>query len=187
MTDRAPSPTFQHFGAGPATEGIVDTVIAKLYVDTHSDVIDNPFYSAERFTERIRGYMRSPKFECVVASVENVPVGLALGYGLSERGARWWEGLTTPVEPGFTDEDGTRTFALCELMVHPDWQGQGIAHAVHDELLHNRPEQRAALLVRENNESAQRAYARWGWKRIGKLRPYPDSPHYDALVLDLAD
>jgi predicted GNAT family acetyltransferase len=82
-------------------------------------------------------------------------------------------------------EDGTRTFALCELMTHPDWQGKGVAHAVHDELLSRRPERRATLLVRQDNETARQAYFRWGWRQIGKLRPYPDAPHYDALMLDL--
>jgi ribosomal protein S18 acetylase RimI-like enzyme len=40
-------------------------------------------------------------------------------------------------------ETGDRTFALCELMVHPEWQHRGIAHALNDELLGHRPEDRA--------------------------------------------
>jgi hypothetical protein len=40
------------------------------------------------------------------------------------------------------------------------------------------------LLVSEDNIPA-RPYAKWGWRKIGKLQPFPDSPHYDALVLDL--
>jgi ribosomal protein S18 acetylase RimI-like enzyme len=175
--------TFTHHRAGTA-EQIIDSVITKLYIDTHADVIDDPFYSAERFVQRIRGYMRAPGFELVTGSVDDMPVGLALGYALPEN-ARWWAGLTTPAEPGFTTEDGTRTFGLCELMVHPNWQARGIAHAIHDELFTNRPEQRASLLVRSNNTSAQRAYAKWGWQHAGKLQPFPDSPHYDVLVLDL--
>ena len=35
-----------------------------------------------------------------------------------------------PAEPGFTDETGTRTFALCELMITPAWQARGVAHAL---------------------------------------------------------
>ena len=108
-----------------------------------------------------------------------------LGFTLS-RGARWWQGLTTPVDPEAIAEDGSRTFALCEIMTHPEWQGRGIAHEVHDELLHQRPERRATLLVREDNEAARLAYFKWGWRQVGKLRPYPDSPHYDALILDLS-
>jgi ribosomal protein S18 acetylase RimI-like enzyme len=98
----------------------------------------------------------------VVAEVEGFPRGLALGYTLPDR-----------------------TFGLCELIVHPDWQRRGIGHALHDELLGHRPEARATLLVSEDNSAARRAYAKWGWRKIGKLQPFPDSPNYDALVLDL--
>lgn len=111
-------------------------------------------------------------------------MGQAFGYTLPP-GARWWQGLTTPVPEGFTDESGQRTFALNELMVVPEWQGQGVAHALHDELLRGRSEERATLLVREDNTSAQNAYARWGWSKIGKLRPYPDAPHFDSLIIEL--
>ncbi len=57
-------------------------------------------------------------------------------------------------------ETGDRTFALCELMVHPDRQSRGIGHALHEELLGHRPEERATLLVAEDNTQAQRAYAK---------------------------
>jgi ribosomal protein S18 acetylase RimI-like enzyme len=70
-------------------------------------------------------------------------------------------------------------------MVHPDWQRRGIARLLHDDLLHDRPEERATLLVEEESTAAQRAYSSWGWRKLGKLRPYPDAPHYDALILPL--
>jgi GNAT superfamily N-acetyltransferase len=84
----------------------------------------------------------------VIAYVDDRPVGQAFGYALPPN-ARWWQGLSTPVPEGFTEETGTRTFALNELMVVPEWQGRGVAHALHDELLGSRKEQRATLLVRE--------------------------------------
>jgi ribosomal protein S18 acetylase RimI-like enzyme len=167
-----------------STEQILDGVIASLYEASHADVITNPFYSSGRFIERVRGYMKAPGFEIVIACIEDVPVGQAFGYALPAA-ARWWEGLTTPVPEGFTTETGDRTFAFNELMVVPQWQGKGVAHALHDELLRGRGEERATLLVREDNTSAQSAYVRWGWQKIGKLRPYPDAPHFDAMVLPL--
>ncbi|WP_028936517.1 GNAT family N-acetyltransferase [Pseudonocardia spinosispora] len=175
---------FTHFGREGVEVG--EELITRLYVITHGDVIGNPFYSADRFVERVHGYARSPGFELVIGAVEGDPVGLALGYSLPTN-AKWWNGLTTPVDPDFIAEDGTRTFGLCEIMTHPGWQGRGIAHQVHDELLYKRPERRATLLVREENETARAAYFKWGWRQIGKLRPFPDAPHYDALVLDLAE
>lgn len=175
--------TFRHVAGGSAGE-ILDSVVAPVYEASHSDVTDNPFYSTGRFVERVRGYLRAPGFELVAAYDGDIPIGLAFGYALPVN-ARWWEGLTTPAEEGFTDETGDRTFALNELMVVPDQQGRGVAHAMHDDLLGGRSEERATLLVREDNVSAQQAYARWGWQKVGKLRPYPDSPHFDAMILPL--
>lgn len=175
--------SFTHHDAASAA-GIFDSVIIPVYEASHADVISNPFYSTERFAERVRGYMRAPGFELVAAYADGHPIGQAFGYTL-QPGARWWNGLTTPVPDGFTEETGHRTFALNELMVAPEWQRRGIAHALHDELLSERTEERATLLVRADNESAQTAYARWGWQKVAKLRPFPDSPHFDALILPL--
>lgn len=175
--------TFTHHD-GESVRSVLDAVVLPLYEASHTEVIQDPFYSAERFATRVRGYTTSPGFEMVVAEIGGEAAGQAFGYALPA-GARWWRGLTTPVDPEMVTETGSRTFALCELMVHPDWQRRGVARSLHDELLHHRPEARATLLVREENLAAQRAYAKWGWRRLGKVRPYPDSPHYDALVLPL--
>lgn len=175
--------TFSHHDAS-TTEPILESVIGPVYEASHADVIGDPFYSADRFIERVRGYVKAPGFELVAAHDDGAAIGLAFGYALPAT-ARWWQGLTTPVPDGFTDETGRRTFALNELMVVPQWQGRGVAHALHDELLRHRSEERATLLVRENNAAAQTAYARWGWKKIGKLQPYPDAPNFDAMILPL--
>jgi ribosomal protein S18 acetylase RimI-like enzyme len=175
--------SFTHNDSGQA-ERIIDTVVVPLYEATHADVIDNPFYSAERFAERVRGYMRAPGFEIVVADIEGRPVGQAFGYTLPQK-PRWWDGLTTLVSPELITETGNRTFALCELMVHPEFQRHGIARSLHDELLYKRAEERATLLVRADNTAAQSAYAKWGWTKMATLRPYPDAPNYDALILAL--
>lgn len=174
---------FSHHDAS-TTDSILNTVIGRVYEASHADVIADPFYSTERFIERVRGYIQAPGFALVAAYADSTAIGLAFGYVLPAN-ARWWNGLTTPAPEDLTDETGHRTFALNELMVTPEWQGRGVAHALHDELLGSRGEERATLLVRENNTAAQTAYARWGWQTIGKLRPYPDSPHFDAMVLPL--
>jgi ribosomal protein S18 acetylase RimI-like enzyme len=174
---------FKHLGG----EGLKDHegLITDLYAATYRDELDEPFQSVERFMDRVRAYAKAPRFELVLGSIGDELVGLALGYPLPP-GARWWSGLTTPVDPQLIEEDGSRTFALCELMVHPDLQGKGVGHQLHDELLLERPERRATLLVDGDNDAARRAYERWGWRQIGKIRPsWPDAPQYDALILDL--
>jgi predicted GNAT family acetyltransferase len=72
-------------------------------------------------------------------------------------------------------------------MIHPAWRGRGYSHTLHDELLANRPEQRATLLVRPDNEPARSAYLRWGWTLIGTIQPFPDSPVFDALTRPIGD
>jgi ribosomal protein S18 acetylase RimI-like enzyme len=183
MTQPDEEITYTRHDAASAGE-LFDSVIVPVYEASHADMISNPFYSADRFADRVRGYMKAPGFGLVAARADGRPVGQAFGYTL-QPGARWWSGLTTPVPDGFTDETGHRTFALNELMVDPRWQRRGIAHALHNELLRGRPEERATLLVRADNESAQTAYARWGWAKVAKLKPFPDSPLFDALILPL--
>lgn len=175
---------FEHYGRDQLDANT--DAISILYEASHQDVADKSFYDLDRFIERIRSYSKAPRFEFVIGRVGDEPVGLALGYALPVS-ARWWAALTTPIDPELIEEDGTRTFALCELMTHPDWQGKGVGHQLHDEILHNRSEQRGTLLVREDNQTARRAYEKWGWRQVGKIQPgWPDAPHFDALLLDLA-
>jgi ribosomal protein S18 acetylase RimI-like enzyme len=175
--------TIKHYGQHEADD-VLD-IITGLYTASHADVIEaDSFLSVDRFHTRLTGYRRSPGFELVIAYAGE-PLGLAFGYPLP-REAAWWDGLITSVDPELIAETGTRTFALNEIMVHPGYQGEGVAHALHAELMAHRPEQRATLLVRRDNEAAQAAYARWGYTSIGRLQPFPDAPVYDALVLDLS-
>ena len=143
------------------------------------------FYGADRFVERLRSHAKAPRFELVVASIGRRDIGQAYGYALP-KDARWWKFLTTPLAREFIEEDGHRTFAFCELMVHPDMQGKGVARGLHDHMLMARSESRATLLVREDNLAAQNAYSKWGWRKVGKLQPSVDSPNFDVLILDLA-
>jgi len=161
--------------------GLVATVVVPLYEDVYADMLSNPFDSTERYAERVKGYMQRPTFAMTVAYADGKPVGQAFGSSLGS--SRWWDGLLATVPDGFTDEDGTRTFALNEIMVREQWRRQGIGRRLHDLLVRGRPEQRATLLVRQENTAAQAAYASWGWRKVGLLRPFPDAPEYDALVL----
>jgi ribosomal protein S18 acetylase RimI-like enzyme len=163
---------------------MAEAVIVPLYVVCNTDILGDPFYSPDRFRDRLAGYTRSPGFELVVARLNDDPVGQIFGYSLPPD-AGWWRGLTTPVPGGFTDEDGTRTFAVNEIMVHPGHRRRGVARALHDALLSARPERRATLLVAPDNAAAWSAYESWGWYEVGRLHPFPDAPHYHAMVIDL--
>ncbi|WP_119726295.1 GNAT family N-acetyltransferase [Thermomonospora amylolytica] len=162
-------------------------LVADIHRDAYADEIatGDPFASEEAFMERFDAYTGRDGFDLVIAYAGDEAVGQTWGWALPENTA-WWNGLESEPEPGFTREDGTRTFALSEIMVRRAWTGRGIAHALHDTLLRARPEQRATLLVRPDNTNAYNAYKRWGWRKVSRLRPgWPDAPLMDVLILDL--
>jgi GNAT superfamily N-acetyltransferase len=176
---------FRRYDAASASE--LRQVVADIYTGSYIDAIAHggPFHSVEAFMTRFDSYVRIEGFDLVAAYHQGKPVGQTWGWPLGAD-TKWWEGLLTETEPGFTDEDGTRTFALSEIMVREDLTGRGIAHALHDQLLAVRHESRATLLVEPDNTTAYRAYTRWGWQRVAQLRPaWPDAPIWDVLILPL--
>jgi GNAT superfamily N-acetyltransferase len=177
--------TLRHHDARQAREIANDLAAAyrEAYIGTPQE--HDPFYSAERFIQRFNGYTAAPGFELVTAHYGDQLVGYVFGYALPP-GARWWDGLIDPVPDGFTDETGRRTFAINELHVRDQWRGRGIASRLHTELINHRPEDRATILVRPGNP-ARDTYLHWGYQVIGRLQPYPDSPVYDALILNLRE
>jgi len=177
--------TLQHYDSSQARAiaGELAAAYRDAYVGTPQE--HDPFYSAKRFVERFNGYTSAPGFELVSAHSADELVGYAFGYTLP-RSARWWAGLLDPVPDGFTDETGNRTFALNELHVRDRWRGRGIASRLHSELVNHRHEDRVTILVRPDNP-ARATYLHWGYRVVSRLQPYPDSPVYDALILDLHD
>ena len=159
---------------------ILEQLIA-IYVEIYSDPTD-AFHGEERYRKQITNHMTAPGWKLVTGTKNAEITGYAYGFPLPPT-TRWWQGLQTPVPEGFTEEDGTRTFAISEIMVRARWRRQGIARALHDELLANRPEPRATLLAEPDNKPAQAAYAAWGWRRVAELRPHwNNAPRYDVLV-----
>ncbi|MFG1792181.1 GNAT family N-acetyltransferase [Nocardia sp. NPDC049149] len=131
----------------------------------------------------------SDGFSMLIVRYDGQPAGQTWGWTL-RRNAAWWRNFQ-PDDTGLdrdksTAEDGSRTFALSEIMVCAQQSGRGLARRLHDELLGRRPEQRATLLVEPHNERAYRAYLNWGWTRVGTTKPsWPDAPVLDVLIRDL--
>jgi ribosomal protein S18 acetylase RimI-like enzyme len=167
------------------TRGAIDTVIVPIWERVYGDVATaDPFFSTERFLDRVAGYTRSPGFGMFAALRSDIPIGLAFGYPLAP-GGRWWNGLQITVPSDFIHEDGKRTFAINEIMVDANYRRQGIATRLHSALLSSRRESRATLLVEPENEAARAAYLHWGWSDVGELKPFPDSPTYMSMILSL--
>lgn len=178
--------TFRRYNADDARQlrDVVETIYARSYVEAIAS--GDPFDSVEAFMHRFDSYAANPSFDLVVAYQDDEAIGQAWGWPLGEH-TKWWDGLLTELpDPDFTRETGSRTFALSEIMVSQENTGKGVAHNLHDYLLSQRSELRATLLVEPDNTRAYRAYLRWGWRKIGQLRPgWENSPTWDALVLDL--
>jgi GNAT superfamily N-acetyltransferase len=162
-------------------------VVSRIHLDAYAEEIatGDPFAGEAAFMTRFDAYTSRDGFDLVMAFDGDDPVGQAWGWPLTPE-TRWWEGLDAEPEPGFTNEDGQRTFAFSEIMVRRAWTGKGVARALHDRLLSGRPEPRATLLVRPENTTAYTAYTRWGWRQVARLRPgWPDAPLMDVLIRDL--
>lgn len=166
---------------------ILHDTLVPVWEDIYAETAaEDPFFSTPRFLGRFDGYATAPGFSlCTASRGEGTPViGMAFGYTL-QPGARWWNGLQTDVPAGFTDEDGHRTFAINEIMVIESERRHGVATALHRHLLAGRPEARATLLVEPENTPAREAYLSWGWQTIGVLKPLPDSPTYESMIINL--
>jgi hypothetical protein len=178
---------FRHFDAAGARQ--IRATVETIYAGSNVDVIarGDPYYTIDAFMRRFDSYARWEGFDLAVAWLDGEPAGQAWGWPLDRaRGAGWWEGLIKEPEPGFTAEDGKRTFALSEIMVGRRYTGQHIAHAVHDELLNERHEARATVLVNPADDDAYRVYLRWGWRAVAQLRPpRPGAPLFDVLIQPL--
>ncbi|WP_040832607.1 acetyltransferase [Nocardia jiangxiensis] len=183
---------FEHLTAAQARGrgNMVEDTYRASYVDAiaSGDLFDSPFEFMRRF-DSYTGPRNGDRFAYVLARVRGESAGQTWGWSLPPDAA-WWRGFQP--DPGlagdFTVEDGERTFALSEIMVCAGYAGQGIARAMHDELLRSRPEGRATLLVEADNSRAYQRYIQWGWRKVGHLRPdWPDAPRFDVLLRDLAD
>ena len=187
IQDRGGKPTFERYSPDRARS--IREEVERIYCDAYAKAIatGDPFDSVEAFMHRFEAYTSRPTFDLVVAYQGDRAIGQTWGWPLSSTATTgWWAGLLDEPEPGFTVEDGARTFALSEIMVCSDYVGHGIAHALHDELLKDRPERRATLLVEPDNITARRAYLHWGWQHVAQLRPgWDHAPLFDVLVRPL--
>jgi ribosomal protein S18 acetylase RimI-like enzyme len=137
------------------------------------------------FAARFRVQRRQPGFVLAEARHGGYLVGYAFGMPLRPS-TDWWRYLTTPLPDAVTAEHPGRTFALVELVVRASWRRQGIGRTLHDLILQDRPEERAALTVPPAATPAQNAFRNWGWRKLARTRgEQPGSLVSDVLVTTL--
>ncbi len=140
---------------------------------------------ADLFVGRFKVQAEQEGFALVEARQGIELVGMAFGVTLLP-GTPWWHNLVAPLPKEMTEERPSRTFAVVELLVRKAWRRQHIAQTMHELLLSNRPQERATLTVLPAALPAQRAYAKWGWQKVGQKRnPLPGGAVFDVLVRGL--
>jgi ribosomal protein S18 acetylase RimI-like enzyme len=177
MTAAKPDIELRHY-TGHELSAIRNIAI-NLYREAFGHEIDKPFWSAERYSQRLERHAAMSGFSAVVAYTNEKPIGFAYGITLSAT-TRWWATIQPPLtDPTLTREDGHRTFALFEVIVTPEHQGSGIGRRIHDNLLVNRSEQRVTIATHHGNTHARNTYTKWGYHHIGTRQPTPPA-HYST-------
>ncbi|MER7582623.1 GNAT family N-acetyltransferase [Kitasatospora sp. NPDC097691] len=160
---------------------VIEKQLIEVYSEVYAQEADvDPFFSVERFAERLRRHAAGSRWGCVLGEINGEAIGYA--YGFARTAAYQWGGLITAAPAELLEETDTRTFALCEVMVRAGWRGTGIARTLHEELLSHRIEDRSHLLVQEDHPRVRALYERWGYSRMGTMQPYPDGPRYDSML-----
>ncbi|WP_432097478.1 N-acetyltransferase family protein [Streptomyces sp. bgisy100] len=153
--------------------------IRQTLIDVHADV-----YAAEmdEFNQRFPWFVDRwgghPDFACVIAYDGDEVAGFAYGAPGAE-GREWWREHVDPAP-----EMG-RTFHFSELMVRERWRKTGAAERLHRALIEARTEHLAALLVDVAHPKVQALYEAWGYRKVGEGQPFPDSPVFAVMLLDL--
>jgi GNAT superfamily N-acetyltransferase len=139
------------------------------------------------FIEHYAVQVKRPGMRLVLAREGEEVVGFTYGYHLAPD-TRWWANLQDVDLPAeFTREDGRRTFVIIELAVRKAWRRQGVAAALHAQLLDGVAAERVTLTVRPEPEAApaRSAYLAWGYQRVGTSHPWDDAPLYDCMFRPL--
>lgn len=159
----------------------VRDLLIDVYAEVYADRLADPFFTVDRFAERLAGQVRAPNWEAVIGYAGDEPVGYAYG-ATRPAGSLAWHGVTPTPDPELARETGNRTFFLFELMVRVPWRGTGSAATIHEELLRQRQEERASLTVEHDHPKVRALYERWGYRCVGSVRPFSDSPLFDMML-----
>ena len=174
----------QAYSADP--DGAVLAAVRPLYAEIYAEppYLEGPTEVGD-FVDQWPTRAAQPGFRVVLAlGGTGTPLGFALGHALTPD-TDWWDGLLDPVPAQVTAEHTGRTYAMIEIAVRASHRRAGVGRTLHRALLAGRPEQRATLLSRPEAAPAQAAYAAWGYRCLGRLRPAAEGPVYLAMIRDL--
>lgn len=167
---------------GTATRALLDE-LADAYMAGYADDPDigHSIYERGAFVDRTTRQSHRPGFTLITAHHDDGSWA-GFSFGLPFEAGTWWAGARQSEPPTHLVE--APKFAVIELVTLPSARGQGLATRLMAELLRGRTEPYATLLADQTGH-ARDIYERWGWQLAATLRPAPDVPPLDALVLRL--
>jgi hypothetical protein len=174
--------TCRHFGARQLGE--VRDLLVSIYAEVYAERLTDPFFTVERFADRLAGHTSAGNWEAVVGYDGDEPVGYAYG-ATRAAGSRAWQDVQPPPDPALAHETGERTFFLFELMLRTPWRKTGTARLIHEELIRHRPEERVSLCVEHDHPRVRALYESWAYRHVGSTRPFPDAPLFDLMLRPL--
>jgi ribosomal protein S18 acetylase RimI-like enzyme len=126
-------------------------------------------------------YVTQPDFRVALARIGTELVGFSFGYALRSN-TNWWKVMLDPVDESVVTETDGRTFAIIDLAVRADHRLGGIGSELHTALTRDLSQERVTLLVRPEAKAATAAYRSWGYRPVGRIRPFPQAPVYLAML-----
>ncbi|MET7639355.1 GNAT family N-acetyltransferase [Streptomyces sp. NPDC005438] len=170
-----PALELRHYGHDDLSE--IRQVLIDVHADVHADrMADDEF--RRKFPWFVDHWGGNPGFSCVIAYDGDEVAGFAYGAPGAE-GREWWREHLDPAP------EKARTFHFSELMVREQWRKTGAAERLHRALMDARDDDLAALLVDVTHPKVQSLYESWGYRKIGEDQPFPDSPVYAVMLVDL--
>ncbi|WP_329179132.1 GNAT family N-acetyltransferase [Streptomyces sp. NBC_01477] len=153
--------------------------IRQTILNIHADAYaDNMTEFDERFPWFVDHWGGNPGFACVIAYDGDQAIGFAYGAPAAPE-REWWREHLDPAP------EKHRTFSYSELAVHPDWRKKGVADRLSRALMDGRDEDLAVLLVDVDHPRVQALYESWGYRKVGERQPFPDSPVYAVMIVEL--
>ncbi|TMU97386.1 GNAT family N-acetyltransferase [Streptomyces sp. DASNCL29] len=147
-----------------------------VHADAYADEMDDEFN--QRFPWFVDHWGGLPGFSCVIAFDGDKAVGFAYG-APAVPGREWWREHLDPAPAK------DLTFSYSELAVIPEWRKKGVAERLTRTLLEKRDEDLVVLLVDPDHPRVQALYESWGFRKVGKRQPFPDSPVYAVMLAEL--
>lgn len=150
----------------------------EIYAEPPYD--SGPLYSRERFLERTGRQVHRPGFELLAAVDAGSRALAGFCFGFRFEAGTWWGGEASAPPAEVVDADKV---AVIELILRKAYRGRGCGKALLEAFLAGREEPWATLLAHPA-APAHAKYERWGWRKVGTVRPAPDAVVADVMVLD---